>query len=309
MTIQQLKYIVALDHKRHYVKAAEECFVAQPTLTIQVKKLEEELGTTIFNRDKTPLEPTPIGEILIAKARSILRETNEFKEFAYNEKTQLSGEYTLGIIPTIAPYLLPLFLDTFLKANPEINLVIKEMQTEHIIEALHNGTLDISILSTPLSNPALREIHLYQEPFLVYCKNPKQFSTSNTVHQDDLTPEDLLLLEEGHCFRNQVLNICKKSEAKKNKHFVFESGSIQTIKNLVKAGLGYSLVPQLSVLEPSERTFIKPFQNPKPTREISLVVNKSFTKEKLIETLLANIKRNLPDEVSKLDNYIKVRWK
>lgn len=309
MTLQQLKYIVALDHKRHYTKAAEECFVTQPTLTIQVKKLEEEIGTIIFDRNTTPLTPTPIGEILIAKAKSTLREADEFRELAYNNTSSFSGQYTLGIIPTIAPYLLPLFLESFLKNNPQTKLVIKEMQTDFIIDALHNGTLDIGIVSTPLEDKMIREINLYQEPFLVYCKDNETFGESEIVKQDDLTPDDLLILEEGHCFRNQVLNICQDSDKNKNKAFLFESGSIQTIKNLVKAGLGYTLVPQLSVVEDLEKKHTKYFENPKPTREVSIVVNKNFTKEKLIENLLFEIKKNIPEQVKEMDNYIKVRWK
>ncbi|MFL0063500.1 LysR substrate-binding domain-containing protein [Tenacibaculum maritimum] len=309
MTIQQLKYIVALDAKRHYVKAAEACFVAQPTLTLQVKKLEEEIGTVIFNRDKSPLVPTPIGEILIAKAKAILREVNEFTEFAYGHKTDLTGEYTLGIIPTIAPYLLPLFLEDFVKNHPDIKLIIKEMQTEQIVESLHNGTLDISILSTPLEDASLREINLYQEPFLLYCQDPKLFNNSEKIHQKDLTPENLLLLEEGHCFRNQVLNICKENETERHRGFSFKSGSIQTIKNLVKAGLGYSLVPQLSIQNSAEKKFVKKFKDPIPTREVSIVVNKSFAKERFLEHLLMAIKKNIPKDIQKIDNYIKVRWK
>ncbi|WP_062053157.1 LysR substrate-binding domain-containing protein [Aquimarina longa] len=309
MTLQQLKYIIALDHKRHYIKAAEECFVTQPTLTIQVKKLEEEIGTTIFDRNTIPLTPTPIGKILIAKAKSLLREADEFKEIAYSNTSSLSGKYTLGIIPTIAPYLLPLFLESFLKNNPNTKLIIKEMQTDFIIDALHNGTLDIGIVSTPLEDKMIREINLYQEPFLVYCKDQKAFSSSEIVKQDDLTPDDLLILEEGHCFRNQTLNICQDKEKHRNKAFLFESGSIQTVKNMVKAGLGYTLVPQLSITEDFEKKYIKSFATPKPTREVSIVVNKNFTKEKLIENLLLEIKNNIPKQVKEIDNYIKIRWK
>ncbi|CAL2087316.1 Hydrogen peroxide-inducible genes activator [Tenacibaculum sp. 190524A02b] len=309
MTIQQLKYIVALNNKRHYVKAAEACFVTQPTLTLQVKKLEEEIGTTIFNRNKSPLTPTPVGEVLIAKAKLILREVGEFNKFAYGDKTDLTGEFTLGIIPTIAPYLLPLFLEDFVREHPDLKLTIKEMQTNQIIEALNNGTLDLSILSTPLEDSRLREINLYQEPFFLYCKNAELFEEAEKVDEKDLTPENLLLLEEGHCFRNQVLNICKEKNTDINHDFIFESGSIQTIKNLVQAGLGYSLVPQLSIQNTEERQFIKQFKDPIPTREVSIVVNKNFTKEKLLENLLMIIKQNLPKDLKKIDNYMRVRWK
>jgi len=202
-----------------------------------------------------------------------------------------------------------LFLDQFLNKNPKVKLVIKEMQTASIIDSLHNGTLDIGIVSTPLEDKMIREINLYQEPFLVYCKDKKAFSSSEMIKQNDLSPDDLLILEEGHCFRNQVLNICKNNKKYQNKAFYFESGSIQTIKNLVKANLGYSLVPQLSVLDDLEKDHLKEFETPKPTREVSIVVNKSFTKEKLIENLLTEIKRNIPKEVQEINNYMKVRWK
>ena len=183
------------------------------------------------------------------------------------------------------------------------------MQTEQIIEALHNETLDMSILSTPLESPTLREIHLYQEPFLLYSKDQSQFNSLEKVSQDDLTPENLLLLEEGHCFRNQVLNICKINKDSKNKGLIFESGSIQTIKSLVKAGLGYSLVPLLSVQGFEDKKYSTAFKNPTPTREISIVINKNFTKEKLVEGLLVSIKKNIPNNLKELDNYLKVRWK
>ncbi len=309
MTIQQLKYIIALNDKRHYVKAAEACFVTQPTLTLQVKKLEDEIGTIIFNRDKSPLSPTPIGEELIAKAKLILQEVNEFNKFAYEDRIDLSGECTLGIIPTIAPYLLPLFLEDFVKNHPDLKLIIKEMDTYQIIEALNNGSIDMSILSTPLGDSRLREINLYQEPFFLYCKNAQRFTNPDGIEQKDLTPENLLLLEKGHCFRDQVLNLCKKSKTEENNNFIFESGSIQTIKNLVEAGLGYSLIPQLSIQHSSKKSFIKKFKPPVPTREISIVVNKNFAKEKLLENLLMIIKRNIPKDIKKIDNYMRIRWK
>ena len=156
MTIQQLEYVVALDTHRHFVQAADHCFVTQPTLTMQVQKLEQEIGITLFDRSKKPLEPTKAGAPIIAKIRSILLEINQLKSFVYNEKESLEGTYRLGIIPTVSPYLLPLFLQDFTTKYPEVNLQIREIQTAQIIDALKQGTLDIGILATPLMDQHFR---------------------------------------------------------------------------------------------------------------------------------------------------------
>jgi LysR family hydrogen peroxide-inducible transcriptional activator len=309
MTIQQLEYIISLDTHRHFVKAAEHCFVTQPTLTMQVQKLEEEIGITLFDRTKKPLEPTTAGIPIIAKIRSILIEINQLKSFVFNEKESLAGTYRLGIIPTISPYLLPLFLQDFTSKYPEVNLQIREMQTAQIIDALKNGTLDIGILATPLLDQHIREIPLYNEPFLIYLNPSNSLISENEIDADQLPMDTLLLLEEGHCFREQALRICGNKSDVNTRNFSLQSGSIEGLKNLVKKEIGYTLVPYLSVVEEIGKQELKRFSSPEPSREISIVSHKGFAKELLLEKLGDSVKSNLPSELHVIGNTKRIVWR
>lgn len=309
MTLQQLKYIVALDNYRHFATAAEKCYVAQPTLTLQVKKLEEELGTIIFDRKRHPLTPTPIGKQILLKARQILREAESLEALVSSSKEQKEGRYDIGVIPTIAPYLLPYFLEDFIKRNPKTHLVIHEMQTSSIIDALNKNTLDIGIVVTPLEEKTIREIPLYQEPFLVYASEKHLIYRKEMVNKQDINSKGLLLLNEGHCFREQVLNICN-DRAIDLQGFSYQSGTIETLKNLVKANLGYTLVPELSILNSEcDTPFLRRFEDEQPTREVSLVVHHSFSKEALLTALQDSILDNLPDVVKKVKRFVRVKWR
>lgn len=311
MTLQQLEYIIALDNYRNYVKAAESCFVTQPTLSMMVKKLEDEIGVVIFDRNKKPLEPTPTGNEIINKARQILREVNYLKAYVQNETEDIEGEYTIGIIPTIAPYLLPLFIEGFTKAHPKTYLKIIEMQTEQISENLNKGLIDIGIAATPLEVSYLREIPLYNEPFLLYDKPV----TTNSDAPRLLTPAqldagDIILMDEGHCFRDQALALCGSKKGRKNRlHFEYKSGSIEAIKNLVDKGLGKTLVPELSVMRPADQQHITRFKAPEPAREISLIVHKSFTKEALIEALHKSILKTIPERLTNRHRFKRIQWR
>ncbi len=309
MTIQQLEYIISLDTHRHFVKAAEHCFVTQPTLTMQVQKLEEEIGITLFDRTKKPLEPTTAGIPIIAKIRSILIEINQLKSFVFNEKESLAGTYRLGIIPTISPYLLPLFLQDFTSKYPEVNLQIREMQTAQIIDALKNGTLDIGILATPLLDQHIREIPLYNEPFLIYLNPSNSLISENEIDADQLPMDTLLLLEEGHCFREQALRICGNKSEVNSRNFSLQSGSIEGLKNLVKKEIGYTLVPYLSVVDEIGIQELKRFSSPEPSREISIVSHKGFAKELLLEKLGDSVKSNLPSELHVIGNTKRIVWR
>ncbi len=279
MTLQQLRYIVALDNYRHFATAAEKCFVAQPTLTLQVKKLEDELGTLIFDRKKHPLTPTVLGEKILLKARQILREAEGLESLVSSDKTLMEGRFNIGVIPTVAPYLMPHFLKDFTDKNPDTHLVIHEMQTSAIIDGLKKNTIDVGILVTPLEEKMIREIPLYQEP------------------------------NEGHCFRSQVLNICGE-DMKENEGFSYQSGTIETLKNLVKKDLGFTLVPELSILDKKEdKPYLIRFEEPQPTREVSLVVHHSFSKEALLDALRESIQKNLPNVVSKKKHFVRVKWR
>jgi len=310
MTIQQLLYVVALDNHRHFVKAAESCFVAQPTLTLQVKKLEEEIGLIIFDRTSQPLVPTPMGKRFIQKAREILRDIGDLKDMVNSEKGQMEGFYTLGIIPTLAPYLLPRFIKQFSDAHPGVKLEIKEMQSLEIVKALKGDLLDIGIMATPVDDNSIREILLFHEPFLVYACQGHPLLEKEEIDVADITDEGLWLLNEGHCFRNQVLNICNKTgKANKTREFTFESGSIETIKNMVQHDMGYSLVPELSITNPFDKPLVRRFSEPQLTREISLVVHQSFTKEVLLDHLRQTIVASIPPGFKKNSSFVRVKWK
>ena len=294
MTLQQLEYIVALDEHRHFVKAAEACFVSQPNLTMQVKKLEDEIGVRIFDRDKKPIEPTEIGREVIIRARQILRETRQLKDFVQYEKGALEGEFKIGIIPTLAPYLLPQFLPAFLKDHPQVHLKIQELQTGQIVSHIQHGLLDIGLLVTPLTESNLREIPVFYEPFLLYLPDNHRFLEEKLMLAEDLDPREVLVLEEGHCFREQALAICKRARQGSSIGFDYQSGSIEALKNLVRQGVGYTLVPELSVHAELDAPHLRRFAPPEPVREVSIVVHNSFIKEAIIHRLRDSIQGSVP---------------
>jgi LysR family hydrogen peroxide-inducible transcriptional activator len=295
MTLQQLEYIVALDEHRHFVKASEHSFVSQPNLTMQVKKLEDELGVRIFDRDKKPLQPTEIGREVIARARQILRESRQLVEFVQYEKDAIEGEFNIGIIPTLAPYLVPLFLPPFLKAHPQVHLNIQELQTGQIVSKIENGQLDLGLLVTPLRESAIREIPVFYEPFMLYLPDNHRFLEEKLLLADDLDPSEVLVLDEGHCFRDQALAICKRSHLESAMGFDYQSGSIEALKNLVRKGIGYTLVPELSVTDEPDSPHVRRFAPPEPVREVSIVAHTSFIKEALIHRLRETIVAAVPE--------------
>ena len=305
MTLQQLEYIVSLDTHRHFVTAANQCFVTQPTITLQVKKLEEEIGIQIFDRNKTPLEPTPTGEAIILKARNILSEVNQLKESINDERTNLKGNFKVGIIPTVSPYIVPQFIGEFMDKYPDTVLDIEEIQTESIIEGLEKNKIDIGILVTPIEHSSIREIPLYNEPFVYYGEKE---DTPNKINITDVeNKEGLWLLNSGHCFRNQVLNICNGAPSNKN-NIHFKSGSIETIIKMVDNYGGFTLIPELAskATTPSKTHH---FNDPQPIREVSIVVNKGFVKEGLINVIRKEILAIIPESYEKNTKFIKVKWR
>lgn len=308
MTLQQLEYIVALDTYRHFVTAAEKTFVTQPTLTMQVKKLEEEMGIVIFDRKKNPLEPTKIGKAVISKARDILRESCALQAIVAQQQDNMEGSFRLGVIPTISPYLLPKFLPGFLAEFETTNLQIKEMQTDAILAALKNDSIDIGILAGPVEDAAIREISLYFEPFLLYVSQNDALAQEQNISASNLDSQELLLLTEGHCLRNQIVSFCNRPKFSQHFHFEFESGSIEALKGMVESGLGYTLVPELAITA-QEKGISKRFIAPEPVREICLVTHNSFPKEKLLANLIFHIQKSIPTEFKQLENRRIMRWK
>ena len=308
MTLQQLEYIVALDEYRHYVTAAEHCYVSQPNLTMQVKKLEEEIGVRIFNRDKKPLQPTEIGKEVITRARQIIRESRQLKEFVNHEKESMEGEYTIGIIPTLAPYLLPLFLPVFMNENPGVHLKVQELQTGQIISQLESGIIDIGFLATPLNETSIREIPVFYEPFLLYLPENHRFMNEKLMLAEELDPSEVLVLDEGHCFREQALSICKRPRLGSSIGFDYQSGSIEALKSLVQNGVGYTLVPELSVMNEHNSVHIRRFTNPEPVREVSIVVHSSYFKESVINRLKETVQRVIPERFLKKQSVVEFNW-
>jgi LysR family hydrogen peroxide-inducible transcriptional activator len=306
MNLQQLEYIVGLDIHRNHVKAAEHCHVTQPTLSMMVKKLEEELGVKIFDRSQ-PLKPTPAGEMVISRARQILQEVKNLKEFIKNEKDSIEGEFRLGVIPTLAPYLLPRFLNEFLEKHPGTSFTVTELQTEDIIRQLKTDRLDVAILVTPLDDKEIREIPVFYEPILLYTSNSAKYAQQDRVNLKTLTTENLLLLEEGHCFRGQVMNLCSAKGVKKTHHQLnYQSGSFETLKAMVDHNYGYTLIPEMAVNVKSKH--VKHFTSPEPVREVSLAVHQGFVKEMLLIKLREAILKAIPPHFKKDDKYIRVRW-
>lgn len=301
MNLQQLEYIVAVDTHRHFVKAADSCFVTQATLSMMIKKLEEELGVKIFDRSKVPVIPTDVGKAIIDQARIVLKEAKQLEQVVQQQKGQLSGDLRIAIIPTLAPFLLPLFLPRFLAQYPQVKLHISEMNTELIIKQLESQQLDAAILATPLKRPTLNEQPLFYEQFVVYASPGSKLMKKKYVLASDIDVNKLWLLEEGHCLRNQALNLC---ELKKQEHEGFqldyEAGSIETLKKLVAINEGSTIIPELALqdMPEAELDCIRFFKPPAPVREISLVTYRHFVKERLLDILRQTILESLPTTIS-----------
>lgn len=306
MTLQQLEYIRALDIERNFVRAAQRCFVTQPSLTMQVQKLEEQLGIKIFDRSKKPLLPTPLGERLVAQAYVILREAERFNEIVKEQEGVLSGELKIGIIPTLAPYLLPVFVPEFESAYPEIRLIVQELQTNQIVDNLRIDEIDLGILVTPLEEKGISESVLFNEPMLGYVGKSHRLFENKLIDTSELDLDDIWLLSEGHCLRGQVLNICKAHQKDEQHNFVFESGSLETLIRLVDEHRGMTILPYLATLNLSDkqRQLLRPFGKKPPVREVSVATNRKHIKTAMIEALKATILSVLPKEL--LNNQGKV---
>ncbi|VAW28962.1 Hydrogen peroxide-inducible genes activator =_ OxyR [hydrothermal vent metagenome] len=310
MTLVQLEYIVAVDEKRHFAEAAKRCFVTQPTLSMQIQKLEEQLEIQIFDRSKHPVLPTKIGELIIKQARIILMEAAKLKAVISEEKEILSGELKVGIIPTLSPYLLPLFIHNFLKTYPDINLEIQELITDQIIEKIERNQLDIGIIVTPIEHDYIEELPLFYEEFVAYVSNSNMLFKKLELTGSDINLKDVWVLNEGHCFRNQVLNICKprKSESEK---FRFECGSLEALKKIVDHHNGLTLLPELATLDMTDGELekVRTFADPVPVREVSLVVHKSFAKQGLTKALYNSVKKSIPDDISSKKSGKVIKWR
>ena len=292
MTLQQLVYIVAIDTHRHFAKAAEACFVSQPTLSMMVQKLESEWEVKIFDRSKQPVIPTQIGERIIAQARSVLQEVASLEQMVQAEKDSLEGELEVGVIPTLAPYIIPLFINEFIQAYPKVKLKIRERMTQGIIDNLKQGTMDVGILVTPLEEKGLQGYTLFYEEFMVFSSRSYK---KTYLLPEDIDPNELWLLEEGHCFRSQIMNLCEL-QRQAHPQIEYQSGSIETLIRLVERQQGVTIIPELALMHLSkeQKKKIKAFQAPAPTREVSLLTYRHSLKGRLVQALREVILKNLP---------------
>lgn len=291
MTITQLHYVLAVAEHQNFTKAAQKVFVTQPTLSMQIQKLEDELDVLIFDRSKKPIELTETGKKIVQQARNIVNESDRIKDIVDQQKGFVGGLFRLGVIPTVMPTLLPMFLNTFIKKYPKVKLKIEELHTEAIIEKLEDGHLDAAIAATPLELPNIKEQVLYYEPFMAYIPPGHRLTPGKKIAVNDLELDDLLLLEDGHCFRDGILNLCKATGTFSEERFQLETGSFETMIKLANEGLGMTLLPYLHTLEinDSERKNIRMFEDPVPAREVSLIFNKSELKMQIIEALRSTI--------------------
>ncbi|MEP3210516.1 MAG: LysR substrate-binding domain-containing protein [Maribacter sp.] len=287
MTITQLQYVLAVAEYRNFTLAAQKSFVTQPTLSMQVQKLEDELDVLIFDRSKKPIAVTEVGQKIVAQAKNIVNEASRINDIVDQDKGFIGGDFSLGIIPTVMPTLLPMFLKTFIKKYPKVNLIIKEQSTESLIRNIQDGHIDAAIAATPLEIEFIKERPLYYEPFVGYVPRNHRLGTYEHLKPEDLDVSDVLLLQDGHCFRDGVINLCKAPRDVSREHFQLQSGSFETLVNLADEDMGMTLLPYLNTLEldDQKKKNLKYFDNPSPAREVSLIYHKSELKIQITEAL------------------------
>ena len=301
MTLQQLEYILAVNQFRHFAKAAEYCRVTQPTLSAMIQKLEEELDTRIFDRSQQPVCPTPVGILIIKQAQKILVQANRIKNIIEEEKHSLTGTFKLGILPTVAPYLLPRFFPQLMKKYPDLDIRVIEMKTNDIKKALQTGEIDAGIVASLAGMEELQQTPLFYEQFFVYVSRKDILFNSEVIRTSDLNGEQLWLLDEGHCFRDQLVRFCQMKSARASQ-LAYHLGSMETFMRMVESGKGVTFIPELAVLQLGDiqKELVRPFAIPCPTRQIVMLTNKNFIRHTLLEALTKEIKSSIPKEMLSL---------
>jgi LysR family hydrogen peroxide-inducible transcriptional activator len=301
MTITQLEYVVAVATYISFVAAADKCFVTQPTLSMQIQKLEEELGVKLFDRNKHPIAITAMGEAIVQQAKQILAESERITELIQQQQTTISGKFKLAVIPTIAPYILPAFLETYAKKYPDVKMVITEMETAQIIKALQNNELDAALVSTPLEEKSIKEYPIFFEPFVAYFSPDEPALKKRTINADDIAIERIWLLNEGHCMRNQVLDLCSDQvqRLQADKPYHYESSNVDTLRKMVDKSKGLTILPELATFEFTEDQMerIRYFEEPEPVREVSIVTNDYFVRLSLLQTIIDEITDLIPEKM------------
>lgn len=301
MTLQQLEYILAVNQFRHFAKAAEYCRVTQPTLSAMIQKLEEELDTRIFDRSQQPVCPTPVGIHIIEQAQNILVQANRIKNIIEEEKHSLTGTFKLGILPTVAPYLLPRFFPQLMKKYPDLDIRVVEMKTNDIKKALQTGEIDAGIVASLAGMEELQQTPLFYEQFFAYVSREDALFNNEVIRTSDLNGEQLWLLDEGHCFRDQLVRFCQMKSARASQ-LAYHLGGMETFMRMVESGKGVTFIPELAVLQlgDAQKELVRSFAIPCPTRQVVLLTNKNFIRHTLLEVLVKEIKLSVPKEMLSL---------
>ena len=298
MTLQQLEYILAVDSLRHFAKAAEQCRVTQPTLSMMIQKLEEELDIKIFDRTVQPVRPTAAGIRVIEKAKEVVYQASLIKDIVSEEEQTLKGEFRMAVLPTIAPYLLPRFFPKLIARYPDLDIQIFEMKTSDSLAALQSGRVDAAVLATKTEDKQLRGDILYYEQFFGYVSRNEPIFKNELIRSSDINGERLWLLDEGHCFRDQLVRFCQL-EAVKLHQASYRLGSMETFMRMVESGEGVTFIPELALyqLSDEQRELVRPFAVPRPARAIELVVRTDFIRHAILELLRETIKKSVPKEM------------
>ena len=298
MTLQQLEYVLAVNSLRHFARAAEQCRVTQPTLSMMIQKLEEELDIRIFDRGVQPVQPTAAGKRVIEKAQEVLYQASLIKDIIREEEQSLKGAFRLAVLPTIAPYLLPRFFPRLMAAYPGLEIQVFEMKTNDSLAALQNGSVDAALLATKIEDKQLRSEILYYEPFYGYVSRNEPAFKKELIRTSDIDGERLWLLDEGHCFRDQLVRFCQL-EAVKVHQASYRLGSMETFMRMVESGEGITFIPGLVLeqLSREQQELVRPFAVPRPVRAVELVVRTDFVRYAVLDLLRETIRKAVPQEM------------
>ena len=302
MTLQQLEYILAVDRYRHFGRAAEACSVTQPTLSAMIGKLEEELNAKLFDRNRQPICPTPVGEQVIRQAKEVLAQADSIKDIVEEEKHSLNGTFRVGILPTIAPYLLPRFFPQLMKKYPALDIRVREMKTHEIKEALLQGDIDAGILANIEGLEEYSQLHLFYEKYEGYVSREDALFAKETLRTSDVaSSRDLWLLDEGHCFRDQMVRFCQMKSSQTSQ-LAYNLGSMETFMRMVESGKGITFIPELAVMQlgSEQKELVRPFAIPVPTRQLILITNRNFIRQTLLDVIVKEIQASVPKEMLKM---------
>ena len=302
MTLQQLEYILAVARYGHFGRAAEACNVTQPTLSAMIGKLEEEIGAKLFDRNRQPICPTPVGERVVQQAREVLEQADSIKDIVLEEKQSLGGVFRVGILPTIAPYLLPRFFPQMMKKYPTLDIRVREMKTYQIKDALLQGDIDAGILATIEGLEEYEQTTLFYEKYIGYVSREDALFKKEMIRTADVAASrELWLLDEGHCFRDQMVRFCQMKSSQTSQ-LAYNLGSMETFMRMVESGMGITFIPELAEMQLSEpqKELVRPFAIPVPTRELILITNKNFIRQALLDTVVREIQASVPKSMLKL---------